>query len=208
MNSTSARNCISTVTVPSPWQVSQRPPGILNKSGRGVAAALGLAGGGEQAANDVEGLDVGHRVGAGCAADGRLIDHHRGTDALGAVHAFAAGAPSTVGRGTVRRFRGIIEPKIVLGFAGLVQGFSERKITSYSVDFPEPDTPVTTTSILRGISTSIFFRLWARAPAIRSKGALQYDIASLLYEARRSAAGAAAGAAGPLSRLLARLCAG
>src|SRR5436853_374668 len=31
MSSTSARNCISTTTVPSPWQVSQRPPGTLNE---------------------------------------------------------------------------------------------------------------------------------------------------------------------------------
>jgi hypothetical protein len=26
-SSTSAKNCISTVSVPSPWQTSQRPPG-------------------------------------------------------------------------------------------------------------------------------------------------------------------------------------
>src|SRR5712672_2257683 len=31
MSSTSARNCISTVTVPSPWHVSHRPPGILKE---------------------------------------------------------------------------------------------------------------------------------------------------------------------------------
>ncbi len=35
-SSTSARNCISTVTVPSPWQASQRPPGILNEKWPGV----------------------------------------------------------------------------------------------------------------------------------------------------------------------------
>src|SRR5687768_18398794 len=31
VSSTSARNCISTVTVPLPWQVSQRPPGTLKE---------------------------------------------------------------------------------------------------------------------------------------------------------------------------------
>ena len=35
-----------------------------------------------------------------------------------------------------------------------------------SVDFPEPETPVIATSILSGISRSISFRLWARAPKI------------------------------------------
>jgi hypothetical protein len=32
------------------------------------------------------------------------------------------------------------------------------------VDFPEPDSPVITTSLLRGISTSMFFRLLTRLP--------------------------------------------
>jgi len=34
-------------------------------------------------------------------------------------------------------------------------------------DFPEPETPVTTMSRFRGISTSTFFRLWTLAPRIR-----------------------------------------
>jgi hypothetical protein len=33
-------------------------------------------------------------------------------------------------------------------------------------DFPEPDTPVTTISLLRGISTETFLRLCTRAPLI------------------------------------------
>ena len=33
-----------------------------------------------------------------------------------------------------------------------------------SDDFPDPDTPVTTVSALCGISTSMFLRLWVRAP--------------------------------------------
>src|ERR1039457_365414 len=36
-NSTSARNCISTVTVPSPSHVLQRPPGTLNEKCPGVS---------------------------------------------------------------------------------------------------------------------------------------------------------------------------
>jgi hypothetical protein len=35
-----------------------------------------------------------------------------------------------------------------------------------SEDFPEPETPVTTMSLLRGISTDIFFRLCTLAPLI------------------------------------------
>src|SRR5215470_1541039 len=31
-------------------------------------------------------------------------------------------------------------------------------------DFPDPDTPVTTVSVLCGISKSMFLRLWTRAP--------------------------------------------
>src|SRR5215475_6321334 len=31
-------------------------------------------------------------------------------------------------------------------------------------DFPDPETPVTTVSALCGISKSMFFRLWTRAP--------------------------------------------
>ena len=33
-------------------------------------------------------------------------------------------------------------------------------------DFPDPDNPVITTNLLRGIETSIFFRLCSRAPLI------------------------------------------
>ena len=40
------------------------------------------------------------------------------------------------------------------------------KTSSTRLDFPEPDTPVMQTSMPSGISTSIFFRLLARAPLI------------------------------------------
>ena len=56
----------------------------------GVAALFGFARGGEQRADQVEGLDVGHRVGARRAADGRLVDHDGLADRLGALH-LAAG---------------------------------------------------------------------------------------------------------------------
>ena len=35
-----------------------------------------------------------------------------------------------------------------------------------SDDFPEPETPVTTISLLRGMDTSTFLRLWTLAPFI------------------------------------------
>src|SRR5688500_12469568 len=37
-------------------------------------------------------------------------------------------------------------------------------VSNASDDLPEPDRPVTTTSRSRGRSTSMFFRLWTRAP--------------------------------------------
>src|SRR5215470_17384819 len=37
-------------------------------------------------------------------------------------------------------------------------------VSKASEDFPEPDRPVNTTSLSRGISTSMFFRLCSRAP--------------------------------------------
>src|ERR1022692_4174177 len=40
-----------------------------------------------------------------------------------------------------------------------------------SVDLPEPETPVTTTIAPSGISTSMFFRLWVRAPKNRRRRA-------------------------------------
>ena len=60
---------------------------VEGKMAGGVAALLGFASGGEQGADQVEGLDVGHRIGARRAADGRLVDHDRSSDALGAFHA-------------------------------------------------------------------------------------------------------------------------
>ena len=54
----------------------------------------------------------------------------------------------------------------------LCRASSERKITSCtSVDLPDPETPVTATIMPSGISTSMFFRLWVRAPTMRSRRA-------------------------------------
>src|SRR5262245_24290927 len=43
---------------------------------------------------------------------------------------------------------------------------SAYTVSKASDDFPDPLTPVTTTSLSRGISTSTFFRLFSRAPRI------------------------------------------
>src|SRR5689334_1634746 len=37
-------------------------------------------------------------------------------------------------------------------------------VSKARLDFPEPDNPVMTTRLSRGISTEMFFRLWTRAP--------------------------------------------
>src|SRR5512140_3565716 len=42
-------------------------------------------------------------------------------------------------------------------------------VSKASDDLPEPDNPVITTSLLRGISTSMFFRLCTRAPRTDSQ---------------------------------------
>src|SRR6185295_12373118 len=39
-------------------------------------------------------------------------------------------------------------------------------VSNARLDFPEPDSPVITTRLSRGISTDTFFRLWTRAPWI------------------------------------------
>src|SRR6202041_3824757 len=71
ISSTSARKRISTVTVPSPWQASQRPPGMLNEKWPGVNPRF-LASGVEaktsrmqsKALRYVAGLDRGeHQIG-------------------------------------------------------------------------------------------------------------------------------------------------
>ena len=67
----------------------------------GVAALFGFAGGGEEGADQVEGLDVGDRIGARRAADGRLIDHHRAwrcAPRLRPCGTSAAGRSSVLGR--------------------------------------------------------------------------------------------------------------
>src|SRR5262245_21082545 len=37
-------------------------------------------------------------------------------------------------------------------------------VSNARLDLPDPERPVTTTSLSRGISTEMFFRLWTRAP--------------------------------------------
>src|SRR5437879_3074963 len=37
-------------------------------------------------------------------------------------------------------------------------------VSNARLDLPEPERPVTTTSLSRGISTEMFLRLWTRAP--------------------------------------------
>ena len=81
----SARNCISTVTVPSPSQTSQRPPGTLKEKLPAVKpAALGVGLGGEEGADVVEGFDVCDGIGSRGAADGRLVDEDDVVEVLGA----------------------------------------------------------------------------------------------------------------------------
>ena len=71
----------------------------------GVSALLGLARGGEQAAHQVEGFQVSDGVGAGGAADGRLVHHDRQRDSLGTLDGAAGQARSGIER--FRRVHGV-----------------------------------------------------------------------------------------------------
>ncbi|KAG1242876.1 hypothetical protein G6F65_022772 [Rhizopus arrhizus] len=44
---------------------------------------------------------------------------------------------------------------------------SAYSVSNASEDLPEPDKPVTTTSLWRGRSSETFLRLWVRAPRMR-----------------------------------------
>ena len=80
---TSARNCISTRTSPSPWHASQRPPGTLNEKWLAVRPrAFASLVEREQLADRIERLEIGHRIRARRAADRRLIDQHDVGDVL------------------------------------------------------------------------------------------------------------------------------
>ena len=110
-----------------------------------VAAGLGLGQLREELADLVEDLDVGGRVGARRAADGRLVDGDQA----------CRGSPGPrCGRG--RR-----------GCPGRRSGRAASASTRMSLTselLPEPETPVTHTNRPRGISTSMFLRLLCRAP--------------------------------------------
>src|SRR5689334_5481365 len=50
-------------------------------------------------------------------------------------------------------------------------------VSKARLDFPDPESPVTTVRLLRGISTEMFFKLWTRAPCtateVRIAGGLE-----------------------------------
>src|SRR6185503_10421759 len=56
-------------------------------------------------------------------------------------------------------------------------------VSNARLDFPEPDRPVTTTRLSRGISTETFLRLWTRAPwtdtVVRRAGRRDRGVVSL-----------------------------
>ena len=81
------------MTVPSPSQTSQRPPGTLKeKAPAAKVLALGVGLGGEEGADVVEGLDVGDGVGTRGAADGGLVDEDDVVEVLGAGELAVEGA--------------------------------------------------------------------------------------------------------------------
>src|SRR3989344_2644401 len=57
---------------------------------------------------------------------------------------------------------------------------SAKSVSNASDDFPDPDTPVITTSLPRGISTSIFRRLCTLAPRMRITSPVGFDDDALL----------------------------
>ena len=64
----------------------------------------------------------------------------------------------------------IFSQLVTLAVGASLSFFKLRDSTSSTrLDFPEPETPVMHTSMPRGISTSMFFKLFAEAPVILSE---------------------------------------
>src|SRR5688572_33413297 len=67
---------------------------------------------------------------------------------------------------------------------------SAKRVSKASEDLPEPDTPVTTVTRSWGIASDTFFRLFCRAPSIRSQEGWAIPIVLLRWRvygnARRS----------------------
>src|SRR5712692_7990372 len=53
-------------------------------------------------------------------------------------------------------------------------------VSKASDDFPDPDRPVMTTRRFRGISTSMFLRLWTRAPRTAIQSCAMNSVSFLL----------------------------
>ena len=68
-------------------------------------------------------------------------------------------------------------------------GPSAYSVSKARLDLPEPDSPVITTSRLRGMSRSMFFRLCVRAPRTRIKAAPTAERAAQLAEVAAGVAG-------------------
>src|ERR1017187_6660851 len=146
-NSTSARNCISTVTVPSPSHVLHLPPGTLNEKCPGVSESL---------------------LASGCAANNSrtrsnpliyVIGFERGVRPIGVWSTSTTSFSRSTPVNDLYTLDGS-EPSLCP---------SARATARYStwctnVDFPDPETPVIATRSPIGISTSSPCRLLARAP--------------------------------------------
>src|SRR5215472_12565948 len=61
-------------------------------------------------------------------------------------------------------------------------------VSNASEDLPEPDSPVITTRLSRGRSTSMFLRLCSRAPRIRINCCMQMNLARLVRSRHRGGA--------------------
>ena len=70
-----------------------------------------------------------------------------------------------IGLKVKKRLRGKF-PATAQDISRLHYQLNQQKMSKASVDLPEPESPVKTTRLLRGKSTSIFFRLCIRAPRI------------------------------------------
>ena len=147
---TSARNCISTRTTPSPSQASQRPPGTLNEKwlavrlrARASLVAANSSRIGSKALRYVTGIRPRR------AADRLLIDEHGVADELRALELpVRADAPVPVALGALdRRVDHVVHER---GLAGSAHA-RDRTVSRPS-----------------GISTSMFFRLCSVAPKTRS----------------------------------------
>src|SRR5262249_12964758 len=144
---TSARNCISTLTSPSPSHAAQRPPGTLNEKWLAVRP------------RDLASLVDANSSRIGSKALRYVTGFDRGVRPIGCWSTRTA----SVMNSTPSSFLNVPTRLSHPPFARLIAAYNT---SCTSVDFPDPLTPVTTVNVFNGMLMSTSLRLCSLAPTI------------------------------------------